>query len=635
MMEAERKGLEGLSAALDLAVFEQTTSGVFRAPGPLPAWLELDASSAGTFDLVERFPMLEIFLEDCCGFFETGAPAQLDSEIWEEAGGSGQTLYLQARAVAVAGRRLLVLKLLPRERYTYQQLYHDFQLAEEEARRLKDVAERATRAKGVFLATMSHEIRTPLNAIIGMADVLASSSLTQDQRKCVEVLGRNGVNLLDLVNDILDLAKVESGKIELEAVGLDPIEVVERAVEVIEGRARAKGLDVRRSAGPGVPACLTGDPGRLRQVLINLLGNAIKFTARGHVEIRIEQDPEDPRPGSLRFAVSDTGIGIPEDKVGRLFESFVQADSSTTREYGGTGLGLSISKQLVELMSGRIWVESRTGQGSIFFFTAKLAPRADPSERAIPRREEHAEARLERRLDGLRILLADDSDDNRFLIESYLKQSRCSIEIATNGQEAVERFRAGRFDAVLMDVEMPVMDGCMAAREIRHYESDRGLPATPVLALTAHAFAEMEEKSRDAGFTAHLVKPIRKVTLLEALAGNVTGTRPASPPPPPEPGAGFVVHVEPGMEDVVPGYLEKRRKEIQVYQQALAGQDFETLIMMGHKMKGTGTGYGFPALTELGGAIEQAARRKDTQSIGESLNRFTAYVENIQLEYSR
>ncbi len=637
-MTIEGDGMENLPAALDLAAFELTPSGLFRPVGALPEWLEIDDPRPGT-DLIERFPLLELFLSDCTSVFEAGTPRRLESEVWEEDGIDGGRLYLQATALKLGSRSLLVLRSLPRERFVYQQLYHDFQLAEEEARRLKQVAERATRAKSDFLATMSHEIRTPLNAIIGMADVLSSSPLTSEQQHCVEVFQRNGLSLLNLINDILDLSKVESGKVELETIPLDLRDVISRAIEVIDGRAKAKGLELKHSISPGVPVYLIGDPNRLRQVMINLLGNSIKFTERGHLDVRVEQDPEASCSGCLRFAVSDTGIGIPEDKLGLVFDNFTQADSSTTRQYGGTGLGLSISRQLVELMGGRIWVESQVGRGSTFFFTVKLGVQADQSERTPLEGGQPSTLGPMRKADGLRILLADDSGDNRFLILSYLKESNCRIDIATNGQEAVDKFRAGRFDAVLMDVEMPVMDGYTATREIRRYEGEAGISATPVVALTAHAFADMAEKSRDAGFTLHLTKPIRKATLLEALARYSGLSEPAMEPVAEsaveEATDSLLVRVEQGMEDVVPAYLEKRRKDIQTYRRALADQDFEALRMLGHKMKGTGGGYGFPVLTEIGDAIEQAALRKDAGSISASVDRLAWYTDKVRLNYTQ
>ena len=557
---------EDLFASLDVAVFERRQDGLFDSMGRRAEWLSADDNPV---DLGETFPLLELFLSECEVEW-TG-----ESDVWTETDASGGERYLQAVATTLGDHRFIAIRALPQALFTYQQLAHDFELEKEKVERLSrelDVkrreAERATQAKSDFLATMSHEIRTPLNAIIGMADVLSGTPLSSEQQKCVEVFQRNGMALLTLINDILDLSKVEAGKVELEVTAMDLREVIARAMEVVEGRVRAKGLWLRQSIAPGVPLHLKGDPNRLRQILINLLGNSIKFTEQGGLKVCVEPDPEDSRAGRLRFAVSDTGIGIPEDKVGLIFESFSQADSSTTRKYGGTGLGLTISKQLVELMDGRIWVESQAGAGSTFFFTAGFGPaeaQADES-RARPPRLARAAEDIESQLTGLRILLADDSEDNRYLIGSYLKHAQTLIDIAENGEAAVRLFRADRYDVVLMDVEMPIMDGYAATREIRRLETESALQPIPVLALTAHAFAEMAVHSRDAGFTELLTKPIRKATLLEALARNAPGDIPRTAPRTHE---RHSIQVEEGMEDVVPAYLEKRRAEIAVYAGAL------------------------------------------------------------------
>ncbi len=611
--------LRDLPAALDLAVFEQVSGTVFKPVGRLPSWLNL-SDPTGETDLADQFPMLEFFFPDF-------APAWVESEsqpggfpvtsdIWTEYDPQGTELYVQAVATTVGGRHFLILKTLPKERHTYQQLAHDFELAEERAERNRLIAERATQAKSDFLATMSHEIRTPLNAVIGMADVLSATPLTPDQRRCVEVSQRNGVGLLTLINDILDLSKVESGHVELESTGMDLREVIDRARDVVEQRATAKGLALGKTLAPAVPVYLTGDPNRLRQVMINLLGNSIKFTEKGSLHVTVAQDPEDDGPGCLRFAISDTGIGIPEDKLAAVFESFTQADSSTTRKYGGTGLGLTISKQLVELMGGRIWVESTVGVGSTFFFTVKLAVQEDQTERSTS-----IVAPANQLATGMKILMADDSEDNRFLIVSYLNTVGAAIDIAENGEIAVRMFRANKYDVVLMDAEMPVMDGFTATRNIRQFEKETGAAPTPVLALTAHAFVDASEKAFAAGFTELLTKPIRKAVLLEALAKY-------------KPILNKVV-VEEGMEAVVPGYLAKRRAEIPVYQQALAEGNFETIRGLGHKMKGTGSGYGFPVLTELGSALEKAAERSDVAEIQAKIEELTGYLNSVELEFTK
>lgn len=652
MKTTDETGWSDLPAVLDLAVFEQLPDTRFRPVGRLPDWLLLPTHGEDSIDLTEHFPLLELFFAECEPAWESSSGLRMDSDIWSEQSAQGKELYLQAVAASSGGRRLIVLRSLPEALFTYQQLAHDLELAKERVERMsreliavnreleekRREADRATQAKSDFLATMSHEIRTPLNSIIGMADVLSGTTLTSEQQKCVDVFQRNGVGLLNLINDILDLSKVESGKVELEETSFDLLDVIARAMEVVEVRSTAKGLTLRQSIAPGVPVFLAGDPNRLRQIIINLLGNSIKFTERGGLEVQVEPDPEDGRPGCLRFAISDTGIGIPADKIDQIFESFTQVDSSTTRKYGGTGLGLTISRQLVELMGGRVWVESTVGKGSTFFFTAKLGVQENQSQRPEPTASTVVGPPTMIR-PGLRILLADDSEDNRFLILSYLNQAQASIDVAENGEIAARMFRPGRYDLVLMDVEMPVMDGYAATQEIRRFERDTGAPATPVLALTAHAFADMAAKSLAAGFSGHLTKPIRKVTLLEAVANYSAGIAPGGaddrlaasavfPGP-----ANIKILIEPGMEDVVPSYLEKRRKEIPQYRQALENGDFDAIRMLGHKMKGTGAGYGFAELTSLGAALEQAALRADTPEIRAKVEEFAVYVEAVQLEY--
>jgi hypothetical protein len=400
-------------------------------------------------------------------------------------------------------------------------------------------------------------------------------------------------------------------------------------MEVVENRATAKSLALNQTIAAAVPVHLIGDPNRLRQIIINLLGNSIKFTDKGGLDVLVDFDPNDNRPGRLRFGIRDSGIGIPADKLSAIFDSFTQVDASTTRKYGGTGLGLTISKQLVELMDGRIWAESTLGVGSTFYFTAGFGLQESWVD-GKGKEEEKTKATIEEieaTLAGARILLADDSEDNRYLILSYLKRSQAVVEIAENGEIAARKFREGDYDVVLMDVEMPVMDGSQATAAIRAQEKETGAQPTPVLALTAHAFADMAARSLEAGFTAVLTKPIRKATLLEALAHCTAGGLAAGVPK-------NVIEVEDDMKDVVPGYLEKRRAEIPVYNEALAASDFDAIKKLAHKMKGTGAGYGFPVLTELGATLEKAAIDGNAGQLAESLRQFAVYLESIELKYS-
>ena len=488
------------------------------------------------------------------------------------------------------------------------------------------MAETASQTKSDFLASMSHEIRTPMNAIIGIADLLAKTALSPDQDKYVQIFRRAGDNLLNLVNDILDLSKVEASQLELERTGFSLNDLLEKVKEMVSVRAHEKGLALVCEVAPEVPGDLIGDPTRLRQVLLNLLGNAIKFTETGEVALRVTPDENSSAPGVLRFTISDSGIGIPGEKLGAVFERFTQADSSTTRRYGGSGLGLTISKRLVELMGGCIKVESSVGKGSVFSFTVPLEIWAGATRSAaVP-----AGTGPEPALPALHILLVEDSSDNRTITRAFLKDTPYRVEIAENGAIGYEKFTAGHYDLVLMDRQMPVMDGLTATRAIREWEQANHRPPTPIIALTASALKGDQEKFVAAGCTAYLTKPIKQEVLLQAIKAHSVGT-PRSSQADSSRSDTILVRVNPRFADLIPAFLQNRRQDVIAMLSALDRRDFKTVESLGHGMKGAGGSWGFQAITDIGAALEQAGESADTAASHKWVGELSTYLDCVEI----
>lgn len=656
--------------------------------------------------------------------------------------------------------------------------------------RAREKALSASRAKSEFLSSMSHEIRTPMNAILGMAEALWGTRLTEDQRSYLQTMRANGDALLQLIDDILDLAKVEAGHLTLEQTTFDLDDLIVKCAGALGVRAHGKRLELIVRIMPDVARMLVGDPLRLRQILVNLMGNAIKFTERGQVVLTVShasgKDLPLPEQGPkanplnrvvLCFTVADTGIGIPPDKLQTIFSSFTQADSSTARRFGGSGLGLAIVKRLVELYSGRVSVESEPGRGSTFRCVLPLAAAADAAElKAVdltgvrvlvaddnttaldalrealeaagasvtavgegeqalsligaasggnmpydvgildaempaacgveigkllgfacdrpatgvlfvlaassesgtaslvhascvskpavryelleavgktmgrggePKEQPGAQSDKSKTTEQrpLRILLAEDSPDNRLVIQAYLKETPYQLDFAEDGLQVVEKVKARNYDLVLMDIQMPELDGYEATERIRLWEREQGRRRTPIVALTASVMPESIEKSLDAGCDSNLTKPIKKQTLLDtihsfaklaepagaAIAGTGAAADKSNGAAGPAP---IVVTVDRDLSDLVPEFLERKRQDAAKIQDAAARGDFDELGQIGHRIKGEGGSYGFDPISMIGANLEQAAAAQDAQTAQRLAAEMTDYLARVQVVYS-
>jgi CheY-like chemotaxis protein/HPt (histidine-containing phosphotransfer) domain-containing protein len=562
-------------------------------------------------------------------------------------------------------------KALERSTNNLKQTVAKLKKSEVELKKAKEAAEAATESKNEFLANLSHEIRTPLNTILGMEDLFRESPVTPEQEEYLAGICSSGEALLDLVDDIIDLSKLEAGCLKLEYIDFDLEERIEKTCQNMALRTRTKAVELSWKVMPGVPTSLIGDPARLHQILVNLIENVIKDAEKCKVVVKVSIADGVSKSSlkskrRLMFSIRDIGGEIPRSETNEVSENFIEADDFSTRKYGEDGPGMNLSKRLIELMGGHVCTKNKedpdilkpAGANEKFtidcpergvYFVADFQVQSEDKRQNPPQPAKSDDAAKD--LKALNILVVEDNAQNLMLIKSYLKKTPYQINVSENGERAVTKFLSGEYDLVLMDIHMPVMDGYSATGAIRQWERENMATETPIIALSAAAHKEDLQKCLNSGFSAHLSKPIKKSKLieaiekygrrhLEAVAGESQDAKQTSMSKPlrnkaqnevDKVAAKSVVSVDRELKAIIPKFFEYTRKDIDSMRAALAQDDFETIRLLAHSIKGAGSGYGFDFISDVGRLLENAAKEKDAQMVDQQLVELFNYMERVEI----
>ena len=575
---------------------------------------------------------------------------ELLPKLKEDESEMGKEFYKTARAYIRTSKQLYkIIEISDKNQSAIMDMSKELSRSREELKKAKEVAEKANKEKSVFLSNMSHEIRTPLNGVIGFSDLLKNLPLGEMQKQYVENINVSAHSLLGIINDILDFSKIEAGKLELELLKEDVIKLVNDAINIVKFQAENKRLSLKLTVEPHIPRYALVDVVRLRQVLVNLLGNAIKFTEKGEVKLELTFTGDDNERGIYNFSVQDTGIGISEEKKEKLFKAFSQADVSITRKYGGTGLGLAISAMLVNKMGGKIEVISEPGKGTTFFFSIETTLFYQEDDDKSAEQENEQKEMFSTELTST-ILIAEDVNINMQLIKAIVERffPNCKIIPAQNGKQAYDLTKTNHVDLILMDVQMPVMNGLEATTKIREDESI-SLRHIPIIALTAAAVKEDIQKCLDAGMDDFLTKPILQTDFYEKVSKQLTNeptkTRNSqSVPKSSEDGLKQVTCIE-GVDfdeglrrlnnnrdlylQLLKGYATQSLSDLQELKDSLCNHTTES-VAIAHRIKGLAFNLSVNKIGQTAADIEQALKRDETDTLDSKLQALSKEAEDFE-----